>query len=125
MCQIKKVLERPSEPQQCFHRCSTKSNDDMSGFWNAFTDERQHRIQLEHTIRKMELDMIELKNEVQSCKARLKIQQQQSTPAVWNSCCVDKPYQSPTVSQSCSCCFRDSCAPHSKANNATHLYTLV
>lgn len=120
MRQIQKVLERPAEPHQCFHRCSKKSNEDMSGFWNAFTEERQQRIQLEHLIRKMELDMIEVKNEVQSCKARLQIQQQQSTP-VWNSCCLNKP----TVAQSCSCCFRDSCVPRSTTNSTTHLYTLV
>ena len=52
-------------------------NERFDGFkelWNVLTEERQQRSNLEHSIRQMETELIDMKNQVQNCNANLQLQ---------------------------------------------------
>lgn len=102
--------------------------DDLTGFWNTITEERQQRLQLDHCVRQMELDVLEVKTQVQSCKARLQNVQPPPplSPPRWNGfplkCCCSSSHQG--VKHCCSCA-EDCSIPHPKLRTSTSLFTLV
>ncbi|XP_057379264.1 uncharacterized protein LOC130701310 [Daphnia carinata] len=98
--------------------------DDLTGFWNTIAEERQQRLQLDHSLRQMELDVLEVKTQVQSCKARFQ-NYQPSAPPHWN-CCPPKFCCSPTheMVKHCSC-VDEIPVPHPKLRSSTSLFTLV
>ena len=102
--------------------------DDLAGFWNTITEERQQRLQLDHFVRQMELDVLEVKTQVQSCKARLQNVQPPPplSPPRWNGfplkCCCSSSHQG--VKHCCSCA-EDCSIPHPKLRTSTSLFTLV
>ncbi|KAI9551407.1 hypothetical protein GHT06_021740 [Daphnia sinensis] len=98
--------------------------DDLTGFWNTIAEERQQRLQLDHSLRQMELDVLEVKTQVQSCKARFQ-NYQPSAPPHWN-CCPPKFCCSPTheMVKHCSC-VDEIPVPNPKLRSSTSLFTLV
>ncbi|XP_032791807.2 uncharacterized protein LOC116928799 [Daphnia magna] len=98
--------------------------DDLTGFWDTIAEERQQRLQLDHSLRQMELDVLEVKTQVQSCKARFQNYQPSASPH-WN-CCPPKFCCSPTheMVKHCSC-VDEIPVPHSKLRSSTSLFTLV
>ena len=115
--QIQQVLQ--SDRTNGSHRCPSSSrNEELTEFWSSITEERQLRLQLDHKIRQMELDFLEMKNQVQSCKARLQIQPQQH----WNCCAANKLCSPPITHHCCSCADE---IVHQRPPPATTLFTLV
>lgn len=89
--------------------------EDFKEFWNIITEERQQRSKLEHNIRQMEIEMMEMKNQVQNCSARL---QQQSK----GGCCIYQSDQNPC------CCHIAHCLTYEVApvvDRSSSLVTLV
>jgi hypothetical protein len=76
----------------------------------------------------MELDVLEVKTQVQSCKARLQNEQPSpaSSPLRFNGCplkcCCSSSHQG--VKHCCSCA-EDFPIPHPKLRTSTSLFTLV
>lgn len=98
--------------------------DDLTGFWDTIAEERQQRLQLDHSLRQMELDVLEVKTQVQSCKARFQNYQPSASPH-WN-CCPPKFCCSPTHEMVKHCyCVDEIPVPHSKLRSSTSLFTLV
>jgi hypothetical protein len=88
-------------------------SDETIELWNSITDEKQHRLQLEHSIRLLEIDMMDVRNQVQNCNARISSQQTnkcQGFTCSSKTCCSAAP--------TTNCC---SCA----VTGASTLYTLV
>lgn len=124
MSEIREIQStlHPKDSQQTskgsFHqRSQLDSSEALEDFWNAIAEERQQRIKLDHVVRQMELDLLEVKNQVQSCKAR--ISSQQVTPL-----CVRQ-------SSSKICCplmeqaIASTPVPRSSSYPSTTFYTLV
>ena len=119
--QIQQVLQsdRNQTSIGC-HRCPNSSrNDEITDFLNTITEERQNRLQLDHTVRKMELDFLEIKNEMQSCKARLQFQSHQNCNCI---CAANKLCSPPSTNHCCTCADE---AITQRPPRATTLFTLV
>jgi len=82
---------QPHQQTSCEHRCNPK-NESMAEIWNVITEEKQHRLQLEHSLRLMEIDLMDARNQVQNCSARISLQNVQFQGQVCASnnerCCV-------------------------------------
>lgn len=126
--QIQKLLQSTDERRTRDTPVTNIRTDDLTGFWNTITEERQQRLQLDHFVRKMELDVLEVKTQVQSCKARLPNEQPPPvSPSMrWNccplKCCGSSCHQA--VKHCCSCA-EDFPIPHPKLRTSTSLFTLV
>lgn len=133
--QIQKLLEstreRPGRETSSTYQgnSSTIQNENLAEFWNTITEERQHRLELDHLIRQMELDVLEVRTQVQSCKARFQLEQPPSQ-AHW-SCCSTKHCCSGTQNHgtinSCCTCGEDTrpLPPYTKPRSTSSFYTLV
>ncbi|XP_046443622.1 uncharacterized protein LOC124193702 isoform X2 [Daphnia pulex] len=127
--QIQKLLQSTGERKTSRDTPATNiRTDDLTGFWNTITEERQQRLQLDHCVRQMELDVLEVKTQVQSCKARLQNEQPPPvSPSMrWNccplKCCGSSSHQA--VKHCCSCA-EDFPIPHPKLRTSSSLFTLV
>lgn len=135
ICQIQKLLHTTKEEpcQETYSASSGKPlafcTNDVTDFWDTITEERQHRIQLDHMIRQMELDVLELRTQVQSCKARLQVEQP-SYRSRWTYCsekqCCALTAAHHVTRPLCSC-VEDVrlLPPYTKPLSTTSLYTLV
>lgn len=127
--QIQKLLQSTDERRTSRDKPMTNiRTDDLTGFWTTITEERQQRLQLDHFVRQMELDVLEVKTQVQSCKARLPNEQPLPvSPSMrWNccplKCCGSSSHQA--IKHCCSCA-EDFPIPHPKLRTSTSLFTLV
>jgi len=89
--------------------------DDFQDFWNIITDEKQQRSKLEHTIRQMETELMDLKNQVQNCSAQLQLQPK-------GGCYVYQSEQNPCCCHIAHCL---SCESTPVVNRSSSFVTLV
>jgi len=89
--------------------------DDFKDFWNIITEERQQRSKLEHSIRQMDIELMDMKNQVQNCNAHLQ-------PQLKGGCYVFQNEQNPC------CCHIAHCLSYEgtpEVNRSSSLVTLV
>lgn len=126
--EIQKLLKSPGEQPGPNASAMQPGNgtsirtDDLTGFWNTITEERQQRLQLNHSVRQMELDVLEVKTQVQSCKARIR---NDEPPPHWN--CGPPKFCCSSMHEDfkhCSC-VDNFPVPRPKLRSSTSLFTLV
>lgn len=126
--QIQQVLQTSGFHSGLDNRHHSSHNNDQNSHlkrsgelslevWNILTEERQQRLKLDHVIRQMELDILEVKNQMQSCKARLQIQS-----TTWQHCCAMRSCIAAPGQQHCCPCREEVSSPSPRP---TSLFTLV
>lgn len=110
------------------NRHNSMPQEDYKEFWEKITEERHRRIELDHLVRQMELELLDIKNQVQSCKTRFEVQNQ-SKP---RDCGAYRPnitclFDQPSSSLRCCSCAKDPlpyCCNRGPRNSTT-LWSLV